>query len=120
LSSADREKLVVVLIRRAPLGSERVAEALRVAVGQTLASQRVAVIFIDDGVWAATALNPNAVRGGDFAKPIQTLTMLEQRLIADADSMVQRGIQEGVSGVEVRPRNEVFDLVAEADAVIAY
>jgi len=110
----------VILIRRAPIGSERAAEALRVAVGQTLASQRVAVIFIDDGVWAATALNPKAVQGGDFAKPIQTLTMLEQRLIADADSMAQREVRGVVSGVEVRPRGEVLDLVHGADVVIPY
>jgi len=120
LSSADREKLVAVLIRRAPLGSERVAEALRVAVGQTLASQRVAVVFIDDGVWAATRLNPKAVRGGDFAKPIETLAMLEHRLIADEDSLGARGIHEVVSGIEVQPRAEVFGLLAEADTIISY
>ena len=111
---------MVILIRRAPLGSERAAEALRVAVGQTLASQRVAVVFIDDGVWAATALNPKVVRGGDFTKPIQTLTMLEQRLIADADSMAWRGIHEVVNGIDVRSRNEVLELISEADTVIPY
>ena len=118
--SSDREKLVAILIRRAPLGSERTAEALRVAVGQTLASQRVAVVFIGDGVWAATRLNPKAVRGGDFVKPIETLATLEQHLIVDADSLSARGIQAVVSGVEVRPRAEVLGLLTGADAVIAY
>jgi len=110
----------VVVVRRPPLGSERTAEALRVAVGQTLASQRVTVAFIDDGVWAAMALAPETGRGGVLAKPIETLMMLDYLLVADSDSMRQRGVRDVVSGIQVRSRNEVLDFILRADAVIAY
>jgi sulfur relay (sulfurtransferase) DsrF/TusC family protein len=120
LSSAEQEKSVVVIVRRPPLASERAAEALRLAVGQTLAANRVTVVFIDDGVWAASELQPKAVKGPDFAKPIQTLAMLEHRLVADAESLNARGIREVASGIEVKPREELLGFIRDADAVIPY
>jgi sulfur relay (sulfurtransferase) DsrF/TusC family protein len=119
-SAPEREKSVVVLIRRAPVGSDRAAEALRVALGQTLASNRVTVAFLDDGVWSARPLRPEVVQGADCAKPIGFLRELGHRLVADAESLAAREIQAVLPGVDVKPRRELLDLLTAADAVIAY
>jgi sulfur relay (sulfurtransferase) DsrF/TusC family protein len=111
---------VVVIIRRAPLGSDRAAEALRVALGQTLASNRVTALFIDDGVWSARPLRPELVRGPEFSKPIEFLLEAGHRLVADAESLAAREIHAVLPGVDVKPRREVIDLITAAAAIIVY
>ena len=111
---------MVVLIRRGPLGSDRAAEALRVALGQTLASNRVTAVFLDDGVWSARPLHAEVVQGHDCLKPIEFLRELGHRLVADAESLAAREIHTVFPGVDVKPRREVIDLLTAADAVIAY
>jgi len=49
----------VVVLRRPPISSEATTEALRVAVGQSLAPQRVTLCLMGDGVWAAGQRLPN-------------------------------------------------------------
>lgn len=113
-------KRVAVVIRRAPLGSVRTGEALRVGVGQTLAENRVTALFLDDGVWAATPLQPKAVGGAEHAKHIEALKTLGHSVVADAGSMAARGIAAVLPEVEVRPRAEVLRILGEADAVFAF
>lgn len=119
-SAPEREKSVVVVIRRAPLGSDRSAEALRVALGQTLAPNRVTAVFLDDGVWSVRPLRPEVVQGPAFSKPIELLQELGHRLVADAESLAAREIHAVLPGVDIKPRCEVIDLITAADAVIAY
>ena len=109
-----------MIIRRAPLGSDRAAEALRVALGQTLASNQVTALFIDDGVWSALPLRPELVRGPEFSKPIEFLLGTGHRLVADAESLAAREIHAVRPGVDVKPRREVIDLITAAAAVIVY
>lgn len=109
-----------MLVRRLPLASERASEALRVAVGQTLAPNRVTVVFIDDGVFILAPLTPKAIRGPELAKPLAALAMLGQRLVADAESLERRGLQGLPEGVERLPRRAVLDLLTAADALIPY
>ena len=111
---------MVVIIRRAPLGSDRAAEALRVALGQTLTSNLVTALFIDDGVWSARPLRPELVRGPEFSKPIEFLLDAGHCLVADAESLAAREIHSVRPGVDVKPRREVIDLITAAAAVIVY
>ncbi|MBI2460690.1 MAG: DsrE family protein [Candidatus Rokubacteria bacterium] len=111
---------MAVLIRRLPLASERASEALRIAVGQTLAPNRVTVVFIEDGVFALAPLVPKAIRGPEVAKHLGALALLGQRLVADADSLARRGLQELPDGIERLPRWAVLDLLTAADVVIPY
>ena len=96
-------KKVTVILRRLPLESEKAAEALRVSVGYTLAKAAVTVVFIDDGVWAATPLHPAAVRGPEFAKHIETLQTLGHTLLADEESLRARGIEAVREGIGIKP-----------------
>lgn len=111
---------MVVIVRWAPLGSERAAEALRVALGQTLAPNRVTVVFLDEGVWSARPLQPEVAQGPDVGKPIRFLLELGQRLVADADSLAAREIHALLPGVDVKKRREVIDIITTADHVIPY
>lgn len=109
-----------MVVRRLPLGSIKAAEALRVALGQTLSANHVTVVFLDDGVWSATPLRPDLVGEGDFEKPISLLHELGHRLVADSESLGARGIVSVLPGIEMTPRPDVIDLLTGADAVIVY
>lgn len=110
----------MVVVRRLPLGSIKAAEALRVALGQTLSANHVTVLFIDDGVWSAAPLGPDLVGEADFEKPIGLLHEMGHRLVADSESLGARGIVSLLAGVEAKPRREALDLLAGAGAVIVY
>lgn len=113
-------KKVAIIIRRPPLRTVKVSEALRVAVGQTLSDNDVTVVFTDDGVWAATPLKPEAIRGPELKKHIEALKMLGHRLIADEDALRNRGFPPVMEGIEVKRREELFDLIAQAEAVLVF
>ena len=114
-------KQVTVLIRRPPLNLEKTAEALRVAVGYTLAAgQRVTACFVGDGVYAAGALRPALAGAPDLEKHLVSLRALGHRLVADALAVRER------PGLTVRPEVEllepaaILDLLTAADLVVPF
>jgi len=111
---------VAVLIRRLPMGTLKCSEALRVGVGLTLSDNQVTAIFIGDGVWSATGLKPQVIKGPEFKKHIETLKMLGHRLVVDEDSLRLRGIGGVWDGVEVKPRPEILKILDEAEVVIPF
>ena len=113
-------KKVAIIIRRPPLGTVRASEALRVAVGQTLSDNDVTVTFTDDGVWAATPLKPEMIRGPELKKHIEALKMLGHHLMADEDSLRARGLPPVMEGIEVKKRQELFEIITQADAVLVF
>lgn len=114
-------KRVTVLIRRPPLNSEKASEALRVAVGYTLAGgNRVTGCFVGDGVYAAGALRPDLVGAPGLEKHLTSLKALGHRLVADASAVRER------PGLTVRPEVEllepdaILDLLTAADLVVPF
>lgn len=114
-------KQVAVLIRRPPLNSEKTAEALRVAVGYTLAAgQRVTACFVGEGVYAAGTLRPGLVGAPDLEKHLVALKALGQRLVADASAVRER------PGLTLRPEVELAEpeailaLLTDADVVVPF
>ncbi len=114
-------KQVAVLIRRPPLTSEKTAEALRVAVGYTLAGgQRVTACFVGDGVYAAGTLWPALAGAADLERHLVGLKALGQRLVADAAAVRER------PGVTLRPEvealepGEILNLLTDADLVVPF
>jgi len=110
----------VVVLRRPPISSEATTEALRVAVGQSLAPQRVTLCLMGDGVWAAGPLHPSVVRAPEVKKHLEAMLALGHRVVVEEEAVRARGIQHVAPGVEVTPRAECFTLLTEADAVIPY
>lgn len=97
-------KQVTVLIRRPPFHSEKTAEALRVAVGYTLAAgQRVTACFVGDGVYAAGAVRPALVGAPEVERHLTSLKGLGHRLVADASAVRER------PGLTLRPEIELLE-----------
>ena len=97
-------KQVTVLIRRPPFHSEKTAEALRVAVGYTLAAgQRVTACFIGDGVHAASVLRPALVGAPAVEKHLTSLKALGHRLVADGSAVRER------PGLILRPEVDLLE-----------
>ena len=114
-------KHVTVLIRRPPFHSEKTAEALRVAVGYTLAArQRVTACFVGDGVYAAGAVRPALAGAPEVERHLTSLKALGHRLVADASAVRER------PGLTLRPEVELLepegisDLLTESDVVVPF
>ncbi|HEU5395200.1 MAG TPA: DsrE family protein [Candidatus Methylomirabilis sp.] len=114
-------KLVTVLIRRPPLNSEKAAEALRVAVGYTLAAgQRVTACFIGDGVYAAGVMRPDLVGAPDLEKHLTSLKALGHRLVADGSAVRDRPGLTPRGEVEVLEPEAILELLTDSDLVVPF
>lgn len=114
-------KRVTMLVRHSPLNTVRASEALRVAVGYTLAPQRVTALLVGDGVYAASAdLKPEVAGQPELRKHIQALKALGHRLVADRPSHEERGGFPLHPEIELLDREQVLQLLAESDVVVPY
>ena len=112
---------VTVLIRRPPFSSEKTAEALRVAVGYTLATgQRVTACFVGDGVYTAGPLHPNLVGAPEVEKHLTSLKALGHRLVADASAVRERPSLTLRSEVELLEPEGISELLTESDLVVPF
>lgn len=111
-----------MIIDHSPLNTEKAAEGLRMAVGQTMADNQVTVLLLDAGVWAGISLRPAMVKGGDLKKHIDTIVMLKHEVWAEAESLGQFGLspEQVMSGVKVVSRRQVEQALADAEAVIRF
>lgn len=116
------EKKVTVLVRRSPLNSLKNAEALRQAVGLTLADNRVTVMLVDAAAWLAVPLSPQVIGGGEIKKPLDTLAALRVPVLVEEESLQSWGIDPGQLrlGVQVVSREEVVSQLTAADVVICF
>jgi len=115
------KKQVTMVVRHGPLNTVRAAEALRAAVGYTLAPQRVTALLIGTGVCAGAAgLRPELVGQPEVAKHIETLKLLGHRVVADGPSHEALGAFLLHPAVEVVDRAEVLKLLGESDVVVPY
>lgn len=114
-------KQVTMLIRQAPLNTVRVSEALRVAVGYTLAPQRVTALLVDDAVYAASqAFQPEGVGQPGVAKHLEAITTLGHRVVVDGPSYEARGVFALRPEIEVLDREAVGRLLASSDTVVPF
>lgn len=98
------------------------AEALRQAVGLTLADNQVTVLLLDEAAFLATPVAPEVIEGGDIKKPIDTLLMLKGRVLVERESLARFGLLEEavVPGVRVVDQAQVAQEITQADAVIVF
>ncbi len=114
------EKRLLVVLRHAPAHSERNAEALRVAVGLTIANPQVAVLLLDG---AAALARAHAIREGgrqDIVKHWQALAELGVARFVEAESLLEQGIApaEVSTAVKLLTRADVGSLLAEAVVLV--
>ena len=112
---------VTVLIRRPPFHSEKTAEALRVAVGYTLATgQRVTACFVGDGVYTAGHLYPGLVAAPEVEKHLTSLKALGHRLVADGSAVRERPSLTLRPEVELLEPERILNLLTESDVVVPF
>jgi sulfur relay (sulfurtransferase) DsrF/TusC family protein len=113
-------KTTTVIITQSPLGTVRVAEALRMSVGLTLCNDAVQVLFTDDGVYTLLDTSPGNVKMPAYARHLKTLEQLKQRLFADRESLHERGIETVAGSVAIVSRAEAVRMLLPSDCVIRY
>lgn len=112
----QRPRNVVLLVRRAPVESGWTSEALRVAVGMTLADgNRLTVVLLGPAVLALAPQKPERVEALGLQEHIEALRELGVRLVAEREACARYGIVP--SGVEAADRDGVAALLAEAEVL---
>ncbi|HHT9119844.1 MAG TPA: DsrE family protein [Candidatus Hypogeohydataceae bacterium YC41] len=112
---------IAILVHKSPFNTVRNSEGLRMAVGLTLEeSNKVTIIFVKDGVYLIGNVAPERIQSGIVKKHLDALRMLGHRLVAERESMEERGIKEPSLRVDVLSRAEVIKLLSEANRVIPW
>lgn len=116
------KKRVLVLVRHPPLGSLRDAEALRQAVGLTLAENEVTALLLDAAAWLALPISPQLIGGGEVRKHIDTLLLLKGKVKVERESLERWGLKKGevIRGIEVISSQEALSEIEAAEAVISF
>lgn len=118
--SGELMKNIVVIIRNSPFNTIKNSEGLRMSVGLTLKDDKVTVVFMDNGVWSATELNPEVINAPDTENQFSALKMLNCKIIADAQSLEERNISKTLDFITIKNREEISKLIAESDIVIPF
>ncbi|HEY9247016.1 MAG TPA: DsrE family protein [Candidatus Methanoperedens sp.] len=113
-------KKITVVVRNLPLNTRRNSEALRMSVGLTLREDEVTVIFMDDGIYNATALKPEIIGFNTMKKEFEALSMLKCSMLADKLSMKERGITDLLPIVKAAEREELVRTITASDIVIPF
>lgn len=113
-------KKISVIVRNLPFNTRKNAEALRMSVGLTLREDEVTVIFIDDGVYTATATKPEIINVPPLVREFGALTMLKCKLLADKPSLEKREIKELIENINIVEREEIVRTMSESDIVIPF
>jgi sulfur relay protein TusC/DsrF len=113
-------KHVAVVMRKSPFNTCRNSEALRMTVGLTLGDNTIAVIFRDDGVYTLLPTQPALIGALEIDKHLETLQLLNVRLVAEHESLTVRNLSHLRWDVECLAQHEVAQLLAESDAIICY
>ena len=114
-------KRITVVVRHLPLNTMRASEALRVALGYTLAPHQVTALLTEYGVFAGAAgLRPESIGQPEVAKHIEALKALGHRVVADRPSHEALGGFPLHPAVDLLDREEVLKLLEDSDAVVPY
>ncbi len=116
------EDTVTVVITRTPFNTFRNSEALRMGVGLTLNDDnRVQVAFLGDGVYTLAPIKPEAVGSLETEKHLETLKLLNCRLVAEKEAVEERLAGAGTRHeVELIAGEEIFDIINQSKTVIRY
>jgi sulfur relay protein TusC/DsrF len=113
-------KRVAVVIRKSPFNTCRNAEALRMTVGLTLGDNAISVVFRDDGVYTLLPVQPALIGSLEIDKHLETLQLLNVRLMVENESLHERKLGQLKWEVERLARQEVARVLAESEAIICY
>jgi sulfur relay (sulfurtransferase) DsrF/TusC family protein len=89
-------------------------------VGLTLGDNAIAVIFRDDGVYTLLPTQPALISSLDIDKHVETLQLLNVRLVVEQESLTERKLSQLKWDVERLARQDVARLLADSEAIICY
>jgi sulfur relay (sulfurtransferase) DsrF/TusC family protein len=89
-------------------------------VGLTLGDNTIAVIFRDDGVYTLLRTQPALIGSLETDKHLETLQLLNVRLVAEREALTERHLSHLKWDVERLAQREIAQLLAESDAIICY
>ncbi|WP_457640588.1 DsrE family protein [Persephonella sp.] len=114
------KKNLVFVIKSNPF-SWKVFEALRQAVGCSM-EHKVTVIFLKDGVYSLTDWKPQIIGIEPLDKSIDALGMMDAVIVVEEEALRERGIKlkEWSAKVDIKSKDEICDLIKEAEVVITW
>lgn len=114
------QKNVVLTINQPPFGSIHYVEGLRAAVGviSGLDEHQLSVVYLGDGVYSAL----KDVKRDEQMGYLGILNAKDVKVAVERESLNERGISEDnvYDQFEVIGRNEVLDLINNADSTIDF
>jgi sulfur relay (sulfurtransferase) DsrF/TusC family protein len=113
-------KKVTVVLQKSPFNTLRNSEALRMSLGLTLAENAVRVVFVRNAVYCLLPAMPEKIKSPVFGRHIEMLQTLKCRLVAEKESLEERGIKDVKYNTEVMDRKEISRFIKESDSVITY
>jgi sulfur relay (sulfurtransferase) DsrF/TusC family protein len=92
------------------------------SVGLVLGKHDVHVLLFDKASVATLRKKPDFLKKHETAKHINALIMLKRKVWVERHSLTDHQIleEEKLKGVEVKDRNEMLEVLANADVVIRY
>lgn len=112
-------KDLFVVIRVNPFSTIKNFEALRMCVGMLTSDNSMKVVFIEDGVYAlSSSTDTGIISFPDADKHISTLKEMDFDIIAEKESLEERGIKDIKHDPLLKSKDEIADLITEGDIVI--
>ncbi len=109
------------MVHKSPFNTLRNSEGLRMAVGLTIEEDnKVTVIFVKDGVYLIGNTIPEKIQTGVVKKHLDALRLLGHRLVAERESLEERGIREPSIKVDILARADITKILSEANRVIPW
>jgi len=90
------------------------------SVGLTLCDDLVRVVFVEDGVYTLLPTSPDLIGSPELKKHLETLKLLNCRLVVEKESLEARKLSNLPYEVEILPNREIASLIAESQVVIPY
>ncbi len=90
------------------------------SLGLSLTNNKVSVIFIEDGVYLLVSSGSHEIVYPEIKRHIETLRELGCELIAETESLKERGLLDQEVEVKRRNRVEVAQILMNSDQVIGF
>jgi tRNA 2-thiouridine synthesizing protein C len=113
-------KKVVLIVKSNPF-SWKAFEALRQSVGLSM-EHRLTVVFMKEGVYTLTDWKPEMIGIEPIDKSIEALGMMDASIVVEEEAIRERGIKlkDWPVPVDVKPKEEISEIVKEAEVVLTW
>lgn len=117
-------KQFLIICRRAPYGDSYAREALDVAMAAAAFDQRIAMLFLGDGVAQLfTCQDSAALAQKSLEKQLSALPLYDvNELYVDEEALAERGVDATDLSLPAQPldRNAIAALIARADIALNF